>query len=144
MRKGYTDMVNFEQIKRKAQNAAYVATEKAQEAAVTAGEKAGVFLGIAGEKVGALKELAEKKAALLAEKNSLAKNYQALGEWYAAQCGEDVPEEIEELMGLIRASEEKIAALTADKEVEEDVFFDEPTEEPDGEPAKDETADTEE
>ena len=136
-------MANFEQIKRKAQNAAYVATEKAQEAAVTAGEKAGAFLGIAGEKVSALKELAEKKAALLSEKNSLAKNYQALGEWYAAQCAEKAPEEIADLVGLIRASQEKIKALTADRELADELSFDDPAETP-AENADAAAADTEE
>ncbi len=39
------------------------------------------------------------------------KNYQALGEWYAAQCGEDVSEAVADIVRAIRASQAKIAEL---------------------------------
>lgn len=106
-------MPNLEQLKRMAQSAAYAATELAQEAAAAAGEKASTLKEYAGEKAGALKGYAEEKAALLTEKRSLAKNCQALGEWYAAQCGDDAPEAVADIVKAIRASQEKIAALRA-------------------------------
>ena len=117
-------MPNLEELKRMAQSAAYAATELAQEAVAAAGEKAGVlkeYAGekastlkeYAGEKAGALKDYAEEKAALLTEKRSLAKNCQALGEWYVAQHGDDAPEAVADIVAAIRASQAKIAALRA-------------------------------
>lgn len=93
-------MASMEKIKRTAQSAAYAATEKAQSAAAFAGEKAGE-----------LKGYTEKKAALAREKRSLAKSYQALGEWYAAKCIDDAPEAVADIVRAIRASQEKIASL---------------------------------
>ena len=106
-------MPNLEQLKRMAQSAAYAATELAQEAAAAAGEKAGALKEYAGEKASTLKDYAGEKAALLTEKRSLAKNCQALGEWYVAQCGDDAPEAVADIVKAIRASQEKIAALRA-------------------------------
>lgn len=95
-------MPDFENIKRKAQSAAYTVVELAQGvAAVTA------------EKAGELKRYAEVRAALASEKRNLSKKYRALGEWYAARCVEDVPEEIAEVVGAIRASQAKIEELNA-------------------------------
>ena len=102
-------MPTIEGIKRKAQSAVYTATEKAQGAAAAASEKAG-----------ALKELAGEKTALVSEKRSLAKSYQALGEWYAAQCGDDAPEAVADIVRAIRQSQGKIAELRACGEAEEE------------------------
>ena len=104
-------MPNLDELKRMAQSAAYAATELAQGAAAVAGEKAGALKEFAGEKAGTLKGYAEEKAALLTEKRSLARNYQALGEWYAAQCGDNAPEAVADVVASIRASQEKIAVL---------------------------------
>ena len=126
-------MPDMEEIKRKAQNAAYTATEKAQDAAAAAGEKTVAILGYAGEKAEALKGLAGGKAGafisfagekaeairdaavsgmtVMSERRSLEKNYQALGEWYAAQCGEDAPEAVADIVRAIHASQKKIAEL---------------------------------
>ncbi|MBR3562079.1 MAG: hypothetical protein IKN81_11245 [Oscillospiraceae bacterium] len=106
-------MPNLEELKRMAQNAAYAATELAQGAAAAAGEKAGAIREYAGEKASSLKGYAEEKAALLSEKRSLARNCQALGEWYVAQCGDNPPEAVADVVKSIRASQEKIAALRA-------------------------------
>ena len=106
-------MAKFEEIKRAAQSAAYTATEKAQEAAAAAGEKAGALKDYAGEKAGAIKDAAQANVALVSEKRSLEKNYQALGEWYAAHCGDDAPEAVADIVKAIRASQEKIAELKA-------------------------------
>ena len=106
-------MPNLEELKRMAQSAAYAATELAQEAAAAAGEKASSLKEYAGEKASTLRGYAEEKAALLAEKRSLAKNCQALGEWYVAQHGDNAPEAVADIVRAIRASQEKIAALRA-------------------------------
>ena len=106
-------MPNLEDIKRRAQNAAYAATEKAQEAAAAAGEKAGALKDYAGEKAGAIKGAAQANVSLAAEKRNLEKGYQALGEWYAAQCGDDAPEAVADIVKAIRASQEKIAEIKA-------------------------------
>lgn len=159
-------MPDMEEIKRKAQNAVYSATEKMQDAAVIAGEraeelkgytdekagelkgiaggkaealrgiasekaeafmdfasekavvlkslaggKAGELIDRAGEKIGALRDVAKANLALLSEKRNLEKYYQALGEWYAAQCGDNVSEGAADLLDLIRDSQAKIEAL---------------------------------
>ena len=87
------------------------ASEKAGALKNLAGEKAGAFLDFAGEKAGALKEAAKTNLALVNEKRSLEKNYQALGEWYAAQCGEEVPEAVADIVKAVRDSQTKIAEL---------------------------------
>lgn len=105
-------MPSIEELKRKAQSAVFAAKEKAQDAAAAAGEGAVTFRGFASEKAGAVRTYVSEKAALVAEKRSLTKNYLALGEWYAAQCGEDVPEGAADIINAIRASQAKIAELT--------------------------------
>jgi hypothetical protein len=159
-------MPDFEGMKRKAQNAAYNATEKAYDAAAAAGgvaeelmdkagekaeefmdyagekaaalkdragAKAGVFMDYAGEKASALRGAAGEKAgslidyaaekagalkdyavsgiALVNEKRTLEKNYQALGEWYAAQCVDSAPEAVADIVRAIHESQAKIAEL---------------------------------
>lgn len=122
-------MPNLEDAKRAAQNAMYTAAEAAQDAAAAAGEKAGALkdyaaekagalIGYAGEKAGALKDSAAAGVSLLSEKRSLEKNYQALGEWYAAQCGDDAPEAVSDVVRAIRASQSRIAELRARGETE--------------------------
>ena len=106
-------MPNLEDIRRKAQSAAYTATEKAQEAAAAAGEKAGALKDYAGEKADAIKGAAQANVSLVTEKRNLEKNCQALGEWYAANCGDDAPEAVADIVRSIRASQEKIAELKA-------------------------------
>ena len=123
-------MPNLEDAKRAAQNAIYAATQTAQDAAAAASgkagalkgyaaEKAGVLKDYAGEKAGALKESAAAGVSLLSEKRSLEKNYQALGEWYAAQCGDNAPDAVSDVVRAIRASQSKIAELRARGETEE-------------------------
>jgi len=120
-------MPNMEELKRMAQNAVYTAAEKAQEAAAAAGEKAGPLLEstgdrvsalreIAGEKAEAFREYAGEKAALMSERRALARNFQALGEWYAAHCGDNAPEAVADVIGAIRQSQAKIAALRGGEE----------------------------
>ncbi len=87
------------------------AGEKAEALKEFAGEKAGAFIDYAGEKAGALKGYAGEKAALITEKRNLARNYQALGEWYVAQCGDDAPEAVADVVKAIHASQAKLAEL---------------------------------
>ena len=102
-------MAKFEEIKRAAQSAAYTATEKAQGVAAVAGEKAS-----------AVKEVAKTNISLVTEKKNLEKAYQALGEWFAAQCGcDDVPEGAAEKLAEIRALEDKLETLKTMKTEQE-------------------------
>lgn len=123
-------MPNLGDVRRAAQNAMYTAAEAAQDAAAAAGEKAGtlkdyaaekagVFMDYAGGKAGALKDSAAAGVSLMSEKRRLEKNYQALGEWYAAQCGDDAPEAVSDVVRAIRASQSRIAELRARGEAEE-------------------------
>ena len=112
-------MPSIEDIKRKAQSAVYTATEKAQGAAAAAGGKAEALKEYAEEKAGALKEYAGEKTALVSAKRDLAKSYQALGEWYAAQCGDNAPEAVADVVKAIRAAQAKIAELRERGESEE-------------------------
>lgn len=134
-------MPKLEDVKRAAQSAMYTAAEAAQDAAAAAGEKAGALKDYAGEKAGALKDYAAEKAgvfmdyaggkagaikdsaaagvSLMNEKRSLEKNYQALGEWYAAQCGDDAPEAVSDIVRAIRVSQARIAELRARGTAEE-------------------------
>ena len=112
-------MPNLEDAKRAAQNAIYTAAEAAQDAAAAAGEKAGALKDYAAEKAGALKDSAVAGVSLMSEKRSLEKNCQALGEWYAAQCGDGAPEAVSDVVRAIRASQSRIAELRARGEAEE-------------------------
>ena len=93
-------MANLEELKRKAQETAYAAAEKAQEAAAVAGEKAGV-----------IKDVAKTNVSLVTEKRNLEKCYQALGEWYAVQLGDEAPEGAADLLKAIRDSQAKLEEL---------------------------------
>lgn len=97
-------MANLEELKQKAYSVVSAATEMAQDAAAFAGEKAGALADYAGD-----------KAALVSEKRRLAANYQALGEWYAAQCVDGAPEAVADIVRAIHASQEKIAELCGSK-----------------------------
>ena len=112
-------MPNLEDAKRAAQNAVYTAAEAAQGAAAAAGEKAGALKDLAAEKAGAIRDSAAANVSLMSEKRSLEKNYQALGEWYAAQCGDDAPDAVSDVVRAIRASQARIAELRARGETEE-------------------------
>ncbi len=112
-------MPNLEDAKRAAQNAVYSAAEAAGTLVGYAGEKAGTLMERAGEKAGALKDSAVASVSLMNEKRNLEKSYQALGEWYAAQCGDHAPDAVADIVRAIRLSQEKIAELRARGETEE-------------------------
>ncbi len=103
-------MPSFEEIRRKAQDAAYTAAEKAQGAAAAAEEKAE-----------AVKEAAKLNIAFVTEKRNLEKNYQALGEWFAARCGcDDVPQGAADILAAIRESQDKLELLRSMKSAQGD------------------------
>lgn len=108
-------MANLEELKRKAQEVAYSATEKAQSAASVASEKAQSAAAVASEKAGVIKDVAKTNVGLVTEKRNLEKCYQALGEWYAAQCGDEAPEGAADMLKAIRDAEAKLEELKARK-----------------------------
>ena len=112
-------MPKLEDAKRAAQDAAAAAGEKAGAIRDYASEKAGALRDYAAGKAGAIKDSAVAGVSLVSEKRSLEKNYQALGEWYAAQCGDDAPEAVADVVRAIRASQSRIAALRARGETDE-------------------------
>ena len=101
-------MAFFEELSKKAQNIAYIASEKAQVVAAAAGEKAN-----------AVADRAKAEYGIAAEKRAIDRNYRALGEWYVSEIGEDVPEAAADIVAAIRASQAKIAELEAVRPVKE-------------------------
>ncbi len=98
-------MAFFEDLKKKAQDVAFAATEKAQVVAAAASEKASDVA-----------DRAKAEYAIAAEKRSLDKNFRAIGEWYMSTIEGDAPEAVADVVAAIRASQAKIAELEAGKE----------------------------
>ena len=96
-------MAFFEDLKKKAQDVAFIATEKAQEVAAVASEKAQDVA-----------ERAKIEYAIAAEKHSIEKNYRAIGEWYVSTV-ETAPDAVADIVAAVRASQAKIAELEASK-----------------------------
>ena len=111
-------MPSIERIKRKAQNAAYAATEKAQEAAAAAGEKAGAIRDYAGGKRGAITKAAKTNVLLVQEKRNLSRSYRAIGEWYVATYGDEAPDAIADIVNEVRLSRARIEELKARDEAD--------------------------
>lgn len=69
---------------------------------------------------GKAKEVADSakiSAAILAEKRELNKRYCEIGQWYANDYAQDeIPEAIADVMKAVKDSQEKIAALQAERE----------------------------
>lgn len=101
-------MAFFDELTKKVQNVAFVATEKAQEVAAVATEKAAVVA-----------DRAKTEYAIAAEKRSLDKNYRAIGEWYLSTI-EEAPEAVADIVAAIRESLAKIAELEASKPTKEE------------------------
>ena len=99
-------MAFFEDLKKKAQDVAFVATEKAQEVAAVASEKAQDVA-----------ERAKIEYAIAAEKHSIEKNYRAIGEWYVSTV-ETAPDAVADIVAAVRTSQAKIAELEAGKKDE--------------------------
>lgn len=97
-------MAFFDNLSKKVQDVAFVATEKAQQVAAVASEKAGEVA-----------DKAKTEYEIAAERRSMDKNYRALGEWYVSELNGDAPEAVADVVAAIRASQEKIAAYEAAK-----------------------------
>ena len=82
-------------------------------------QKAKVVAATASEKAREAADSAKISAAIIAEKRELDKNYRAIGQWYACEHTEEVPEAIADVVAAVRASQEKIAELQARREVAE-------------------------
>ena len=95
---------DFDNLKKKAQDVAFIATEKAQEVAAVASEKAQDVA-----------DRAKIEYAIAAEKHSIEKNYRAIGEWYVSTV-ETVPDAVADIVAAVRASQAKIAELEASKD----------------------------
>lgn len=101
-------MAFWDNLGKKAQDVAYVATETTQKVVAKVGETASVVA-----------DRAKIEYAILAEKHSMEGNYRALGEWYVAEVGEDVPEAVADIVAAVRASKVKIAELEASRPCKE-------------------------
>ena len=62
---------------------------------------------------------AKISAEIIREKRELDKNYRAIGQWYACEHTEEVPEAIADVIAAVRASQEKISELQASREAAE-------------------------
>ena len=92
----------FDELTQKAKTVAGNVSEKAKEASEKAKEVA---------------DSAKISAAIMAEKRELDKRYREIGQWYANEYAqEDFPEAIADVMKAVRDSQEKIAALQAERE----------------------------
>lgn len=98
-------MAFFDELKKKAQSAAFTASEKAQELASAASEKA--------------KDAADNakiNVSIMSEQRSIEKNYRAIGEWYVSSLeGADAPEAIADIVAAVRASLAKIEQLESSR-----------------------------
>lgn len=97
----------FDELKKKAQDLTYTATEKAQELAAVATEK--------GREAA---DSAKASVTILNEKRSIEKNLRAIGEWYLSTLDGEVPPAVADVVAAVRASQAKIAELEAQREKE--------------------------
>ena len=106
-------MAFFEELTKKAQAYAGVATEKAKAAAEIAGEKAKVAT-----------DNAKISMAIMNEQRELEKNYKAIGEWFASEYEGEIPDALKDVMAAVVACKEKIAELESSK-VKKEIEVDE-------------------
>ncbi len=93
-------MAFFDDLKSKAQ----VATEKAKDLAEVAADKAKDMA-----------DAAKLNMAISGEQRELEKNYRAIGEWFVAECPDEVPNAIKDVVAAIHAGKAKIAELEVQK-----------------------------
>ena len=86
-------MAFFEDLTKKAKNAAAVAADKAKDAA----------------------ELTKLSVAIAGEQREIEKNYRAIGEWYVNEYEGEIPDAVRDLVEAVAASKAKIAELEAAK-----------------------------
>ena len=111
-------MAFFDELGKKAQAYAGVAVDKAKDLA-----------GAASEKAKEVADSAKINMAILSEQRELDKNYKAIGEWFVAEYGEDIPDAVKDVVEAVNASKAKIAELEASKpQKEEPIAEEEPAE----------------
>lgn len=92
----------FDELTQKAKTVAGNVSEKAREASEKAKEAA---------------DSAKISAAILAERRELDKRYREIGQWYANEYAKDgFPDAIADVMGAVRAHQDRIAELQAERE----------------------------
>ena len=89
--------------------------KKAQEVAAVATEKAQVAASVAGEKAQAAAELARINMAIVSEQREIEKNYKTIGEWFVSEYDGEVPDAVKDLVDTIVESKKKIAELESSK-----------------------------
>lgn len=99
---------NFDELTRKAKDAANKAADRTRDAA----------------------ELVKINVAISGEQKEIDKNYRAIGEWFVSEYEGEIPEAVREAVEAVNASKAKIAELEASKPVKE-----EPVEEAEEAPA---------
>ena len=95
-------------------------TKKAQEVAAVATEKAKVAAAVASEKAQAAAELAKINMAIAGEQREIEKNYKTIGEWFVSEYDGEIPEAVKDLVDAIGESKRKIAELEASKPQKEE------------------------
>ena len=97
-------MAFFEDLTRKAKDAAIVAADKAKDVAAAAADKA--------------RETTEKtkiSVAIAGEQREIEKNYRMIGEWFINEYEGELPEGVQELAEAVAAAKARIAELEAQK-----------------------------
>lgn len=97
-------MAFFDELTKKAQTYAGVAVDKAKDLA-----------GAASEKAKEVADSAKINMAILSEQRELDKKYKAIGEWFVAEYGGDIPDAVKDVVEAVNASKAKIAELEASK-----------------------------
>ena len=90
-------------------------SKKAQEYAGIAVDKAKDLAEVAADKAKDLSDTAKINVAIMNEQRELEKNYRAIGEWFVAEYGEDIPDAVKDVVEAVNASKAKIAELEASK-----------------------------
>ena len=99
--------------------------KKAQAYAGVAADKAKDLAGAASEKAKEVADSAKINMAILSEQRELDKNYKAIGEWFVAEYGEDIPDAVKDVVEAVNASKAKIAELEASKPQKDEPIVDE-------------------
>ena len=98
-------MAFFQELSKKAQTYAEMATEKVKDVA-----------SVASEKARDVADNAKISMAITTEQRELEKNYRAIGEWFASEYTGETPDALKDVLAAVAASKAKIAELEAAKE----------------------------
>ena len=89
---------NFDELTRKAKDAATKAADRTKDAA----------------------ELVKLNVAISGEQKEIDKNYRAIGEWFVSEYEGEIPDAVREAVEAVNAGKAKIAELEASKPVKEE------------------------